>query len=233
MPMMERGSSRPNRDSPVDLGHTVEHGMVTYEGLPGPIVCDCMSRLESRSRYAEGTEFQIGRIDLVANTGTYVDSPFHRFAVGSDLAELPLSSLADREGVLVDVTGGGRAIGEDRLAGLEVEGRAVLVHTGWAEHWGTERYLRGHPHLTRGAAEHLAGEGAALVGVDSYDIDDTEDLERPVHTILLGREIPIVEHMRGLEQLAGRPFRFSAVPVKVQGFGTFPVRAFAVTGAAS
>lgn len=216
----------------VDLSHVIEHGMITYRGLPAPVVCDYLTREQSRSVYAPGTEFHIGRIDMVANTGTYVDSPFHRFADGADLAALPLARLADLEGVVVRVAGDdGRAIGRrtvvTALAGRTVRGRAVLVHTGWDAHWRTDRYFESHPFLTADAAAHLAGEGAALVGIDSFNIDDTDDGTRPVHTTLLGAGIPIVEHLRGLAQLPLHGFRFSAVPVKVRGMGTFPVRAYA------
>lgn len=209
----------------IDLSHTVEHGMVTLEGMPGPVVCDYMSREASRSKYAQGTEFHIGRIDMIANTGTYVDAPFHRFADGKDLSELPLESLADLDAVVVRAAG--RAIGPEAFGGVDVRGRAVLVNTGHAAHWGTERYLRGHPFLTRAAAEHLRHGGAAFVGIDSLNIDDTDDGARPVHTVLLGAQIPICEHLRGLEALPSGGFRFYAVPVKVRAFGTFPVRAFA------
>ncbi len=212
----------------LDLSHTVEDGVVTYKGLPGPIICDFLSREKSRGLYAEGVEFQIGKIEMVANTGTYLDSPFHRFADGEDLAELSLDSVADLEGVLIEVEPGSRVIDRESVSGRDVEGKAVLFRTGWDVHWGTERYFEGHPFLTRGAAEHLVESGAALVGIDSLNIDDTADAERPVHTILLGNGVPIVEHMRGLEQLRGWRFRFSAVPVKVKGLGSFPIRAFAV-----
>lgn len=212
----------------LELSHTVEDGMITYRGLPAPLICDYLSREASREHYAEGTEFQIGKIEMVANTGTYVDSPFHRYADGKDLSEVPLSSLADLEGLLVRATDrNGRAIDRDAFQGLEVTGRAVLVRTGWDAHWRTDRYFESHPYLTREAAEYLAEAGAALVGIDSLNIDDTSGGERPVHSILLGAEIPIVEHLRGLEQLEGEAFRFFAVPVKVKGFGSFPVRAFA------
>ncbi len=215
----------------IDLSHRVRDGMITYEGLPAPIICDWLSREESRAHYAEGTEFQIGKIEMVANTGTYLDSPFHRFEEGEDLSELALEALADLDGVLIEPdTRGKRAIDHGSLVGPDVTGRAVLIRTGWDVHWETDRYFEGHPFLTRDAAEYLADAGAALVGIDSYNIDDTDDGERPVHTTLLGRGIPIVEHMSGLEQLRGRRFRFSAVPVKVEGLGSFPVRAFAVAG---
>lgn len=216
-------------DHLIDLSHTIEDGMITYKGLPAPIICDYLSREHARSLYAAGTEFQIGKIDLVANTGTYLDSPFHRFADGKDLAELDLTSLADLDAVLVSVTQPStQAIDQSVFSGLDVRGKAVLVHTGWARHWRTDQYFEGHPFLTADAAQWLVGAGAALVGIDSYNIDDITDMTRPVHTLLLGAEIPIVEHLCGLEQLPARPFKFFAVPVKIKGFGTFPVRAFAL-----
>lgn len=212
----------------IDLSHTIEAGMVTYKGLPAPVVCDYLSREASRELYAEGTEFQIGRIDMVANTGTYLDSPFHRFADGPDVSELELASLTDLPGVVVRVEEReARAIGREAFMALDVRGRAVLVHTGWAAHWRTDRYFEGHPYLTEDAAVYLRDRGAVLVGIDSYNIDDTEDLRRPVHTTLLGAGIPIVEHMCGLERLPDAGFRFSAVPAKVKGLGSFPVRAYA------
>jgi len=211
----------------VDLSHTVEHGLVTYRGLPAPIVCDFLSREHSRAHYAPGTEFHIGRIDMVANTGTYLDSPFHRFADGADLAALDLASLADLDAIVVRPDRSVRAIGAAAFAGLDVRGRAVLVQTDWDRHWTTDRYFDGHPFLTEDAAETLAVGGATLVGIDSLNIDDTVDLRRPVHTTLLGAGIPIVEHMCGLAALPPRGARFFAVPVKVKRFGTFPVRAFA------
>lgn len=212
----------------IDLSHEVEHGMITYKGLPAPIICDFLSREDSRKHYAEGTEFNIGKIEMVANTGTYVDSPFHRFADGLDLSELPLESLADLESVLVHVQNIGRAITAQAFKGIHVEGKAVLIHTDWARHWRTEQYFEGHTFLTRDAAEFLAESGAAFVGIDTYNIDDTTDGTRPAHTILLRNRIPICEHMCGLENLPDTGFRFHAAPVKVKAFGTFPVRAYAV-----
>ena len=212
----------------VDLSHEVENGMITYKGLPAPIVCDFLSREASRKNYAEGTEFHIGKIEMVANTGTYVDSPFHRFSDGIDLSELPLESLADLEGVVVHTQKYGRAIPADAFAGMELSGKALLIHTGWSRHWRTDQYYEGHPFLTREAALHVAESGVALVGIDSYNIDDTADGTRPAHTILLGNRIPICEHMCGLEQLPNQGFHFHAAPVKVKEFGTFPVRAYAV-----
>lgn len=213
-----------------DVSHEVEDGMITYKGLPAPVICDYLSREESREHYAGGTEFHIGKIELVANTGTYVDSPFHRFADGKDLSELPLTSLVDLDTVVLRFDASqGRAIGRENFERLgALEGKAVLVHTGWDTHWRTDQYFEGHPFLTADAAEYLAGSGAALVGIDSLNIDDTDDGYRPVHTALLGAEIPVAEHLCGLGHLPDRGVRFSAAPVKVKGFGTFPVRAFAV-----
>jgi kynurenine formamidase len=215
----------------VDLSHTVESGMITYKGLPAPVVCDYLSREASRTHYAPGTEFQIGKIEMVANTGTYLDSPFHRYTDGQDLSQLPLERLADLEAVVVrwDCRRG-RAIGASVLEGFSVSERAVLIHTGWSAHWRTDRYFEGHPFLTRDAAEYLREAGARLVGIDSFNVDDTEDMTRPAHSILLGAEIPIVEHLTGLDRLGDLGCRFFAVPVKVKGMGTFPVRAFGIVG---
>jgi arylformamidase len=211
----------------IDLSHTIEHGMTTYPGLPGPLICDYLSREASRSQYAPGVEFQIGKIEMVANTGTYLDSPFHRYAGGKDLAQLPLESLAGLDGVVVRVSpAAGRAITRRWFEDIALEGNAVLVHTGWDVHWRTERYLSNNPFLTRDAAEYLVSQGAVLVGIDSLNIDDIGDPSRPVHSTLLGADIPIVEHMCNLAGLFDRQFRFSAVPAKVAGFGTWPVRAY-------
>ena len=213
----------------IDLSHEVEHGMVTYRGLPAPVIGDHLTREASRGLYAEGTEFHIGKIEMVANTDTYLDAPFHRFADGRDLAQLPLTSLADLAGVTVRHDAGrGRAVTAEAFDGRDVRGKAVLVRTGWSRHWRTESYFEGHPFLTRDAAERLAASGAALVGIDSYNIDDTADAARPAHTALLGADIPIVEHLCDLDALPADGFRFFAVPVKVKAFGTFPVRAFAL-----
>jgi arylformamidase len=215
----------------IDLSHSIEHGMITYRGLPAPIVCDFLSREASRKQYSSGTEFQIGHISLCANTGTYVDSPFHRYADGADLSQLPLDQLADLDAITVDVTGSGdRAVDRTHLAPYDMAGKAVLIHTGWDRHWGTDHYFEGHWFLTAQAAEHLASAGALLVGIDSLNIDDTSGGERPVHSTLLAAEIPICEHLTGLQALPADGFRFSAVPVKVKGMGTFPVRAYATLG---
>ena len=216
-----------NKPRLIDLSHTVEDGLVTYQGLPAPIICDYWSREESRAHYAGDTTFHIGKIEMVANTGTYVDSPFHRYAEGKDLSELPLESLADLEAVVVQVAGrSARDVTRADFAGKNVKGKAVLVHTGWDRHWRTDQYFQGNPFLSREAAQFLADEGAALVGIDSLNIDDTGDATRPAHTILLGAEIPICEHLTRLGDLPERSCRFFAVPVKVKAFGTFPVRAF-------
>jgi len=212
----------------IDLSHEVEHGMITYRGLSAPVICDFLSREESRKNYAPGTEFHIGKIEMVANTGTYVDSPFHRYADGMDLSELPLESLANLEGVTIQAQKYGRTIPPEAFQNVDISGKAVLIHTGWARHWRTDAYFEGHTFLSKEAAQYLMEAGAALVGIDSYNIDDTLDGTRPAHTILLGNRIPICEHMRGLENLPAHTFRFHAAPVKVKAFGTFPVRAYAV-----
>lgn len=213
----------------IDLSHVIESGMITYKGLPAPLICDYLSREASRSVYSAGTEFQIDRIEMVGNTGTYLDTPYHRFADGHDLADLPLERVADCEGMVIDVTGAsGRVIDWQALAAGEVRGKAVLVRTGWDRHWRTDRYFENHPHLTEAAAEYLRDQGALLVGIDSLNIDDTSGGERPVHTVLLRAGIPIIEHMTGLERLPADGFRFSAVPPKVRRMGTFPVRAHAI-----
>jgi kynurenine formamidase len=213
----------------IDVSHTVEHGLVTYRGLPAPVICDFLSREHSRAHYAPGAEFQIGRIEMVANTGTYVDSPFHRFPHGRDLSALELDALADLDTLVVRPDTTRRTIDAAAFHGLDVAGKAVLVHAGWDRHWTTEQYFDGHPFLTEDAARWLVDHRARLVGIDSLNIDDTADGRRPVHTALLGADIPIVEHLCDLSKLPDRGARFFAVPVKVKGFGTFPVRAFAKT----
>jgi kynurenine formamidase len=212
----------------IDVSHPVEEGLITYKGLPAPLICDYLSREDSRKHYAPGTEFHIGKIEMVANTGTYVDSPFHRYADGKDLSQLPLSSLANLNGVVVRKKHQVRAIDKSAFDGVDVRGKAVLIQTGWDEHWKTDRYFQGHPFLTKEAAEHLVRSGATLVGIDSLNIDSTDDPARPVHSILLGADIPIVEHLCNLGSLPDAGFRFFAVPVMIRKFGSFPVRAFAI-----
>lgn len=212
----------------IDLSHVIEHDMITFKGLPGPHICDYWTREASAAKYDDGSSFQIGRIDMVANTGTYVDSPFHRYAEGKDLSELRLESLADLDGLVVrQPYEQGLAIDVAAFDGLEVRGKAVLVHTGWDRHWRTETYFTKHPFLTAAAAEWLVAGGAAFVGIDSHNIDDTAQRSRPVHTTLLGANIPIGEHLTNLGALPDHGFRFSAVPPKVKNMGTFPVRAWA------
>ncbi len=217
----------------IDVCHSIEDGMITYKGLPAPVITDHLTREASRSRYAPGTEFHIGKIEMVANTGTYLDSPFHRYARGKDLANLDLYSIANVEGIVVRcIDQEPRGIGEESLSGVDIEGKAVLLHTGWDKHWRTDEYSNGnHPFLTAEGATYLAKNGAALVGIDSFNIDSTADGNRPAHSILLGHDIPVVEHLCGLGDLPDTGFKFFAVPVKVKRFGTFPVRAFGLVRA--
>jgi kynurenine formamidase len=211
----------------VDLSHTVAHGLRTYPGLPEPVIDSYLGYEESRARYAPGTEFQIGRIQMIANTGTYLDAPSHRWRDGADLSLLPLESLADLPGVVVELPLGGARVAAAELPRGDLTGCALLFRTGWSRHWGTPRYFEPHPCLDAATAERLVAARVALVGIDSLNIDDTAGGERPVHSALLRAGIPIVEHLTGLDQLPESGFRFFAVPVKVRGMGTFPVRAFA------
>jgi kynurenine formamidase/predicted enzyme related to lactoylglutathione lyase len=212
----------------LDLSHEITDGMVTYPGLPGPVMGTVLSREDSRARYAEGTEFHIGTVQLCTNTGTYLDTPFHRFADGHDLSGLDLARCADLPAVVVHVAPGVTAIGPDVIGDLDVDGRAVLFDTGWSRHWGSEQYLANtHPFLTEATVEALIEGGAALVGIDSLNIDTTTGGERPAHTRLLQAGIPIVEHLTNLAELPLLGARFTAVPPKMSGLGTFTVRAFA------
>jgi len=213
----------------IDLSHVITDGMVTYKGLPGPHICDFLSREQSAANYDDGSTFQIGRIDMVANTGTYVDVPSHRFADGKDLNEMGVEAFANLPGIVVRKPfESGLAVDVDVFEGLEVEGKAVLAATGWDRNWGSEAYYSDHSFLTPEAAEYLIANGAALVGIDSHNIDDTRVRTRPVHTALLGAGIPVCEHMTGLGALPDSGFKFAAAPPKVKGMGTFPVRAYAV-----
>jgi kynurenine formamidase len=201
--------------------------MVTYPGIPGPTLGAHLSREDSRERYAAGTEFFIGTISMVANTGTYVDVPFHRFDDGADLAAVPASSFAFLPGVVIHAAAT-NAIDPDVLDGRDVGGRAVLFHTGWDRHFGTPEYGGAEaPFLTEATARRLVLEGAALVGIDSLNIDSTADPRRPAHTMLLAAGIPIIEHMTGLDQLPDEGFEFTALPAPVEDLGSFPVRAVA------
>ena len=215
----------PQASRLVDLSHLIESGMTTYKGLPAPHICDYWTRADSAAHYDDGSSFQIGRIDMIANTGTYLDTPFHRFADGADLGGIALARLAALPGVKVRAQA--MAADEGLFEGLDVAGKAVLVETGWDRHWRTDAYFEDHPFLTEAAARLLARRGAALVGIDSHNIDDTRGRSRPVHTVLLGAGILICEHMTNLAALPESGFAFTAVPPKVAGMGTFPVRAFA------
>ncbi|MBW8486806.1 cyclase family protein [Actinomadura parmotrematis] len=213
----------------IDLSHEIGAGFAAYPGLPAPVIDDYLGWEDSHRTYCPGTEFRIGRITMVGNTGTYLDTPAHRYRDGFDLGALPLEAVVERPGLLVRT--GARAICAEAFDGLPVRGRAVLVDTGWCRHWRTARYGdAGHPHLTAGAAALLAERGAGLVGIDSVNIDDTSPRSagrRPAHSALLAAGIPIVEHLCGLDELHDGPFTFTAVPVKVSGLATFPVRAYA------
>ena len=212
----------------VDLSHPIHDGMITYPGLPGPTLRAHLSREASRDNYAEGTEFHIGAIDMVGNTGTYIDSPFHRYDNGVDLAGLPLDRLVGLPGVVVDADH--TAIGPEVFADIETWGMAVLIRTGWDSRFEQEDYLGGHPHVTEAAAQRLVDGGAVLVGIDSANIDDTGGGTRPAHSLLLRAGIPLVEHLARLDQLPDGPFEFFAIPAPVVGLGTFPVRAVARWG---
>lgn len=212
----------------IDLSHTIENGLITYKGLPAPIICDYLSRENSKQFYEAGTEFQIGKIEMVTNTGTYIDAPFHRFEDGKDLSEVGLERFAELEGVVVRIPHTDTVkITDEHLKKYDVSNRAVLIHTGWDVHWRTDSYYENHPYLTAEAAAYLKEAGALLVGIDSHNIDDTSGRQRPVHSTLLGAEVLIVEHLCNLSMVPDEGFLFSAVPPKFKGVGTFPVRAMA------
>jgi kynurenine formamidase len=219
----------------VELSHVISAGLVTYPGLPGPEITPHLTREASRANYAEGTEFAIDRMSMVGNTGTYLDSPFHRYADGTDLAGLPLQKLADLPAVVVRAVGTGvRAVDTGALESLTVAGRAVLLHTGGDRHWGDPRYAVDAPYLTEAGATWLVEHGAALVGIDAVNIDDISPAaggRRPAHSLLLAAGVPIVEHLTGLENLPPTGFRFTATPPRIAAFGTFPVRAYATVPA--
>ena len=210
----------------IDLSHTIFDGLVTYKGLPAPIICDYLSRENSKTFYEEGTEFQIGKTEMVTNTGTYLDCPFHRFEHGKDLSQIALEQCAELDAITIN-TKDAAAIGRDHFVDKDIKNKAVLVYTNWARHWNTTNYFEGHPYLTEEAAIYLRDAGAKLVGIDSHNIDDTTGNSRPVHTTLLGADILICEHLCNLDKLPESGFQFSAVPPKFEGAGTFPVRAYA------
>jgi arylformamidase len=215
----------------VDLSHLIVDGMTTYKGFPGPHICDFWTREDSAGFYDDGSSFQIGRIDMIANTGTYLDTPFHRYQDGADLAGIALEQLAALPGIVVrQPWERGLMVDTARLEALDLAGKAVLVHTGWDRHWGTDAYFDDHPFLTVEAAQLLVNRGAALVGIDSHNIDDTRTRGRPVHSALLGAGILICEHMTNLGRLPDEGFTFTAAPPRIEGMGTFPARAFALIG---
>jgi len=213
-------------DKFIDLSHVIFDGLITYKGLPAPIICDYLSREKSRANYEEGTTFQIGKIEMVTNTGTYIDCPFHRFENGKDLSEVELEAFANLDGVTIYAPHT-LEIDISYFKNTEIRNKAVLIRTDWSEHWNTDQYFENHPFLTLEAAEYLRDCGVKLVGIDSHNIDDTRGNSRPVHTTLLGSEILIVEHLCNLDKLPVGNYQFSAVPPKFKGAGTFPVRAFA------
>jgi kynurenine formamidase len=217
----------------VELGHVIRAGMITYPGLPGPTISPHLTRAASREHYAPGTEFEIGTISMIGNTGTYLDSPYHRFADGKDLSAIPLSSTVDLPAVVVHIQEQRLAIdvptltAPDVLTSADVRGAAVLLRTGDDARFGTPEYAQASHFLTGEAAQWLVDQGAALVGIDAVNIDDIADMARPAHTRLLAAGIPVVEHLTGLNQLPRTGARFTAVPLRIEGFGTIPVRAFA------
>jgi arylformamidase len=215
----------------VELSHVISDGLTTYPGLPVPRIVPYLTREDSRKVYAPGTEFAMDMITMIGNTGTYLDSPFHRYGDGVDLAGLPLDRLADLSAVVVRAIGGPRGVEVGTLSDYDVAGRAVLLHTGGDRHWATPQYLVDAPYLTRAGAEWLVEQGAVLVGIDAVNIDDVapgNNGERPAHSMLLAAGIPVVEHLTGLADLPPTGARFTAAPPRVAGFGTFPVRAYAV-----
>lgn len=212
----------------IDLSHTIADGIITYKGLPAPIICDYLSRRESRKFYQKGTEFQIGKIEMVSNTGTYIDTPFHRYADGKDLSEIDIPSVAGLEGIKIHIPHRTKKnIEKSDFEELDIIGKAVLIHTGWSEFWGKDDYFENHSFITEEAAAYLKDQRVKLVGIDSHNIDDTSTNTRPAHSILLANEILIVEHLCNLNHIDSEKFRFYAIPPKIKGFGTFPVRAFA------
>lgn len=226
------GSARSVRRALIECGRVIEDGMVTDPRLPTPRVRDVWTREESAPRYAPGVSFQIASVELVQNTGTYLDAPFHRHAGAPGVWDIDLTSVADLPGVCVDVRErvgrGERAFGPDVFRGVDVDGRSVLLCTGFDARWDAPEYRDGsHPHLTREGAQALVDQGAALFGLDAINADSFAALDRPAHTILLGAGVPIVENLTNLGALVGMRFRFTAAPARVKGLGSFPVRAFA------
>lgn len=212
----------------IDLSHVITSGTQTYKGLPAPLICDYLSRETAANWYENGETFQIGKIEMVTNTGTYIDCPFHRYADGDDLSQMDLSFFVDLPAEIISIHHTAcLAIGPAHFKDKSLKNKAVLIHTGWSQFWNTEQYFEHHPYLTAEAAVYLQEQGVVLVGIDSHNIDNTQTQSRPVHSHLLGHNILIVEHLCGLEQIPNQPFTFSAVPPKFKGVGTFPIRAYA------
>jgi arylformamidase len=227
----------PSAPRVVDLSQVIREGLITYPGLPAPVFIPHLTREDSISRYAPGTQFAMDIITMIGNTGTYLDSPFHRYEGGTDLAGLDLATLVDLPAEvfhLRDVSPGGpgtREIPAGIFLDRDLAGAAVLLDTGWSELFGTPAYAHGAPFLGAAGVAELLRQGVALVGIDSLNIDDTESGgERPAHTGLLAAGIHVVEHLTNLDALPPRGARFTAAPPAVEGFGTFPVRAFATIG---
>lgn len=216
----------PASERLIDLSHTIFDGLVTYKGLPAPVICDFLSRERSKELYEPGTTFQIGKIEMVANTGTYIDCPFHRFEDGKDLSQIDLDRFVELEGITIDARNT-TAVDRSFFVDRDIEDKAVLVFTDWARNWNTPAYFEGHPFLTADAAEYLKDRRVKLVGIDSHNIDDTRGRSRPVHTTLLGNNILIIEHLCNLGKLPARGYSLNAAPPKFKGVGTFPVRAYA------
>jgi arylformamidase len=214
----------------IELSHPIEPGMPTYPGLPEPEWSTFTSREASAQRLGTGVSFDIGALSIVANTGTYVDTPWHYHEGMADLATMPADRLVDVPIVVVAVPGGG-PIGPEALGEPgRLSGAAVLLHTGWSKHWGSAEYTaEGRtPHLTAGAVLALLQARPALVGLDAHNVDDTRDPTRPAHHGLLRAGIPILEHLTGLDAVPETGARLTALPPPIRGLGSFPVRAVAV-----
>jgi kynurenine formamidase len=222
------------RPTIIDLSHTVREGLVTYPGLPVPRITPHLTREDSAGHYAPGTEFAMDVITMIGNTGTYLDSPYHRYEGGADLAALDLDTLVDLPAEVFHVADlGERGIPASVFDGRSLLGKAVLLDTGWSRHFGRPEYATDAPFLSSEGVDVLIAAGVVLVGIDSLNIDDTElsvadgGGRRPAHTGFLAAGIHVVEHLTGLASLPESGTTFTAVPPKIEGFGTFPVRAFA------
>ncbi|MFI5341541.1 MAG: cyclase family protein [Candidatus Methylomirabilales bacterium] len=211
----------------VELNHVLEDGMKAYPGLPSPKIGAFLDHEASRSHYDERAEFYLGRVDMVCNLGTYLDSPYHRHRDRADLSQIPLEKVARVPGVVLDA-----AASPDRSIALDCSasqlcGRAALIRTGWDRRWGTDAYWEPGPYLAASFVDLLIRARAILVGVDFWNVDNTEDPSRPAHTRLLAEGILIVEHLCNLSALPRTGFQFSAVPLRIARGASFPVRAFA------